>query len=105
MQHSLAALHGAWPARYVHPTPRARERRLGLGAGPRFQPAPSRHTVLRQSEMGSLTELRAMWRSPVIEADRAIAATGSRQAVRMSWTRTDRGAGPRRPSVAPAWRA
>jgi hypothetical protein len=61
--------------------------------------------VLRQSEMGPLTELRAQWRTPVIEADRAIAATGSRQAVRMSWTRTDRGAGPRRPSVAPAWRA
>jgi len=105
MQHSLAALHGAWPARYVHPTPRARERRLGLGSGPRFQPAPSRHTVLRQSEMGPLTELRAQWRSPVIEADRAFEVTGSRQLVSMSWTRTDRGAGPRRPSVAPAWRA
>jgi hypothetical protein len=105
MQHSLATLHGAWPARYVHPTPRARERRLGLGSGPRFQPAPSRHTVLRQAEMGPLTELRAQWRNPVIEADRAIAGAGSRQVVSMSWTRTDRGAGPRHPSVAPAWRA
>ena len=104
MQHSLAALHGAWPARYVHPTPRARERRLGLGAGPRFTPAPSRHTVLRHAEIGSLTELRAPWRSPVIEADRAVALARPRQAVPMSWTRTDRGAGPRRPSVASAWR-
>ena len=105
MQHSLAALHGAWPARYVHTTPRARERRLGLGSGPRFHPAPSRHTVLRQSEMGPLTELRAQWRTPVIETDRAFAVTGPRKQASMSWTRTDRGTGPRRPSVAPAWRA
>ncbi len=105
MQHSLAALHGAWPARYAHATPRARERRLGLGAGPRFTPAPSRHTVLRHIEMGPLTELRAPWRSAVIEADRAVGVVRPRQAVLMSWTRTDRGAGPRRPSVASAWRA
>ncbi len=103
--HSLTALHGAWPARFVHATPRARERRLGLGFGPRFQSAPSGHTVLRQTEMGPLTELRAQWRTPVIEADRALAGVRPRQAASMSWTRTARGAGPRRPSVAPAWRA
>lgn len=105
MQHSLAALHGAWSARYVGATARTRERRLGLGSGPRFRPAPSRHTVLRQTEMGPLTELRAPWRAPVIEADRAVTAVRPRQALAMSWTRTDRGAGPRRPAVAPAWRA
>jgi hypothetical protein len=105
MQHSLATLHGAWSARYVHQTPRARERRLGLGAGPRFTPAPARHTFLRQAEMGPLTELRAPWRSPVIEAARSSAVIRPRRAVTMSWTRTDRGTGPRRPSVASAWRA
>ena len=105
MQHSLAALHGAWPARYVHPSPRARERRLGLGAGPRFTPAPSSHTVLRRAEPSPLTELRAPWRSPVIETDRAAMLVRPRRAVSMSWTRTDHGAGPRRASVAPAWRA
>ena len=105
MQHSLAALHGAWPARYVHATPKARERRLGLGAGPRFTPAPSRHTVLRQAELGSLAELRAPWRSPVIEADRAVVTAGPRRAVSMSWTRTARGGSPHRAPVAPAWRA
>ena len=105
MQHSLGALRGAWPARYVHPSARARERRLGLGAGPRFVPAPSRHTVLRRPEMAPLTELRAAWRSPVIEADRAGGLLRPSQPATMSWTRTDRGAGPRRASVATAWRA
>jgi hypothetical protein len=105
MQHSLAALHGAWPAWYVHPTPRARERRLGLGSGPRFTPAPTRHTVLRQAELGPLAELRAPWRVPVIEADRASSSVRPGPGASMSWTRTARGGGQRRPSVAPAWRA
>lgn len=55
--------------------------------------------------MGSLTELRAPWRAPVIEADRTVTVVPPSHAVSMSWTRTDRGTGPRRPSVAPAWRA
>lgn len=105
MQHSLAALRGAWPARYVHPSARARERRLGLGAGPRFVSAPSRHTVLRHPEMAPLTELRAPWRSSVIETDRSAGHAQPAMAPAMSWTRTDRGPGPRRASVAPAWRA
>jgi hypothetical protein len=54
--------------------------------------------------MGPLTELRAPWRCAVIEADRAVTVIRSRQAGAISWTRTDRGAGPRRPSVASAWR-
>jgi len=61
--------------------------------------------VLRHTEMAPLTELRAPWRAPVIEADRALALARPRMPVTMSWTRTDRGAGPRRASVAPAWRA
>lgn len=105
MHHSLALLHGAWPARYVHPAARTRERRLGLGARPRFVPAPSRHTVLRHAELGSLTELRAPWRAPVIEAERVETSGRSRRTGVMSWTRTDRGADPRRASVAQAWRA
>ncbi len=105
MQHSLAALRGAWPARYAHATPRARERRLGLGIGPRFQPAPSRRTVLRHAEIGPLAELRAAWRAPVIEADRAAGLGRPSGTAGMSWTSPGRGAGPRRPSLAPAWRA
>lgn len=105
MQHSLAALLGAWPARYVHPSPGARERLLGLGSGPRFVPAPSRHTVLRQARVDPLTELRAPWRAPVIAEAPSAARGRPRQAVSMSWTRTDRGVGPRHAPVAPAWRA
>ncbi len=105
MQHSLATLYGAWPARYVHPSARARERRLGLGTGSRFVPAPARNTVLRRREPGLLTALRASWRAPVIEATREAAVVRPRRAAPMSWTRTDRGPGPRRASVAPAWRA
>lgn len=105
MQHSLAPLRSAWPARYVRAVPRARERRLGLGAGPRFQAATARRTVLRQRQTGLLAELLAARRAPVIEASRAPVASRPRQAVPISWTRTARGSGPRRPSVAPAWRA
>jgi hypothetical protein len=76
-----------------------------LGAGPRFVPAPSRRTVLRRPELAPLAELRAAWRSPVIEAGRAGALVRPSKLATMSWTRTDRGAGPRRASVATAWRA
>ena len=40
MQHSIAARHAAWPARFVHPSARARERRLGLRPSSAFIAAP-----------------------------------------------------------------
>ena len=40
MQHSIAARYAAWPARFVHPSARARERRLGLSPSSAFIAAP-----------------------------------------------------------------
>ena len=64
MQHSIAAKYAARPAaRFVRPSPRARERRLGLRARSSFQAAPSRATVLRRSDLGAVVRLRASWRA------------------------------------------
>ena len=105
MQHSIAARYAAWPARYVHPGTRARERRLGLGAGPVFTPAPANRTVLRQPDSGPLTALRAPWRSLVVSPSRPVHSGRPRPSDVMAWTSSDQRGGARRPSVAPAWRA
>jgi hypothetical protein len=105
MQHSIVARYAAWPARYVHPSSRARERRLGLHAGPVYVAAPSRRTVLHHPEVGPLTALRAPWRAMVVAPPRPVTSGRPRPVTAMSWTSSDRGGGPRRPSLAPAWRA
>jgi len=105
MQHSIAARFAAWPARYVHPTTRARERRLGLHAGPGFTSAPSRRTVLRSTDVGPLTALRAPWRALVVAPSRPLRSGRPRPVEAMAWTSSDRVAGAHRPSPAPAWRA
>ena len=70
MQHSIAARYAAWPARFVHPSHRARERRLGLRAGPAFTAAPARRTVLRRPDVGPADRAAR----PVARADRRAAA-------------------------------
>ncbi|HYO42063.1 MAG TPA: hypothetical protein VES19_02590 [Candidatus Limnocylindrales bacterium] len=105
MQHSIVARHAAWPARYVHPTTRARERRLGLAPGPVFTAAPNRRTVLRRPDIGPLTALRAPWRTLVVAPARPVRSGRPKPVATMSWTSSDRDGGPRRPSLAPAWRA
>jgi hypothetical protein len=105
MQHSIVARHVAWPARYVHPITRARERRLGLHTGASFTAAPTRRTVLRRPDVGPLTALRAPWRALVVAPPRPIASGQPRPVAAFSWTSSDRGGGPSRPSMAPAWRA
>lgn len=105
MQHSTAARYAAWPARYVHPSARVRERRLGLHAGPIFTAAPSERTVLRMPGMGPLTALRSPWRALTVAPSRPARGGRRTPASPMSWTSSERGGGPRRPSVAPAWRA
>jgi hypothetical protein len=64
MQHSIAAKYAARPAaRFVRPSTRARERRLGLRSSGTFQPASARQTVLRQADLSPLVQLRATWRA------------------------------------------
>ena len=56
MQHSIAAKYAARPAaRFVRPSARARERRLGLRPSPAFIAAPGARTVLRRPDVGPLT--------------------------------------------------
>jgi hypothetical protein len=105
MQHSIVTRHAAWPSRYVHPGPRVRERHLGLHGMHGFTAASSQPTVLRHSPVGPLTALRAPWRALVIAPVRPATQGRPRPASAMSWTSSDRGGGPRRQSLAPAWRA
>jgi hypothetical protein len=105
MQHSIAARHAAWPARFVHPPSRARERRLGLRTSTAFVAASGRRTVLLRPDVGPLTALRAPWRSLRIAAPATASSGRIRHAAGMQWTSSTRGGGPRRSSVAPAWPA
>lgn len=104
MQHSIAAKYAVRPvARFVRPSARARERRLGLRVTGSFQPATPRATVLRRADLGPLVQLRASWRA--VSATRPERPSGfSLRAHTMSWAGTGRPGG-RRGSAAPApWR-
>jgi len=105
MQHSIAARHAAWPARFIHPSARARERRLGLRSATAFIAAPTRRTVLRRPDVGPLTALRAPWRALTIAPQRPVAGGPPKPVSSMLWTSSARGGGPHRSSVAPAWPA
>lgn len=105
MQHSTVARHVAWPARYATPSHRARERRLGLHAGPSFVAAPCHRTVLRRPETGPLAALRASWRVMVVTPGRQTVGPQPGGTPGMAWMSPGHGGGPRRSSLAPAWRA
>ncbi|HEV8281292.1 MAG TPA: hypothetical protein VGQ02_05510, partial [Candidatus Limnocylindrales bacterium] len=60
MGHSIAAKYAARPAaRFVRPSSRARERRLGLGAQATFSAASGVQTELRGLEAGPYARLKA----------------------------------------------
>ena len=105
MQHSIAARYAAWPARYVHPSVRARERRLGLHPGSFFVAASPRRTVLRRPEGGPRPARRAPGRALAAAPARPPRRGRPRPATGMAWTSTHRAGGPHRSSVAPAWPA
>jgi hypothetical protein len=106
MAHSIAAKYAARStARFVRPSSRARERRLGLGAIASFSAAAGHQTDLRGPEAGPYTRLRAGWRGP--RDVRPVARDGRpRPRVQMHWTRSARSGSGRRPSAATApWHA
>jgi hypothetical protein len=105
MQHSIVARHALWHARYVHPAQRARERRLGLGAGPVFTPARASRTVVQRQDLAPLVALRATSRSLTVAPSRPTAGGRPQPSSRMTWTGSGRGAAALLPTVAPAWRA
>jgi len=106
MGQSIAAKYAARPAaRFVRPSSRARERRLGLGAQATFSAATAVQTELRGLEAGPFARLRAARRGPR-PAKPIVRAHRARPAVSMHWARSGRSGSGRRPSAAPApWHA
>lgn len=106
MERSIAAKYAARPvARFVRPSARARERRLGLRTAGGFHAATSRPTVLRRPDSSVLTRLRGGWRA--FRAARPHRATDGRPrpTTAMNWARTARAGTDRRSSAAMApWR-
>jgi hypothetical protein len=106
MEHSIAAKFAARPAaRFVHPSSRARQRRLGLRPSGTFSAAPSQATVLRTADLGPYVRLRASWRA-ISPARPRVVAGAPRPDVTMHWARSGRSGTQHRPSAASApWRA
>lgn len=107
MERSITARYAARPtARFVSPSAKARERRLGLRGAGSFRPAPARLTILRRPGDGILAQLRGEWRA--IRPAPARTETGGRPrpAVTMRWTGAAPAGSARRSSAATApWRA
>jgi hypothetical protein len=104
MEHSITARYAARPvARFPRAASGSRQRRLGLGAGRAFSPAPTRLTVLQRDRPSPLSHLRRDSRSiaatrPVRHADGHL-----RPPFSMTWGRS---LAPRHPSAhAAPWRA
>lgn len=105
MHHSIAARFAARPAaRFPRPSPRLRERRLGLRAKAAFRPAPALPTLLRGADLGPLVQLRADWRA--ITPARSSGGPGIRlrPASPMTWARSAGSRTHRLRAVAAPWR-
>jgi len=107
MDHSIAAKYAARPAaRFVRPSGRVRERRLGLRAAGSFRAPGTRTTEVTGPAVASVTRLRASWRAITPAAVRRPMGGRPRPLVVMAWTRSGRTAMDRRPGAASApWRA
>jgi hypothetical protein len=106
MERSIAARYAArQTARFVSPSAKARERRLGLRGASSFRPASARLTVLHRPGGSVLARLRGDWRA--IRPARPRHTDGRpRPAVAMSWTGSSVAGSNRRASAATApWRA
>jgi hypothetical protein len=106
MDHSIAAKYAARPAaRFVRPSTRVRERRLGLRPTESFRAPGLRTTVLHGAEVAPLARLRASWRAIHPAKPRHSATGRPRPSVAMEWARSGRSGTTRRPGAASApWR-
>src|SRR2546428_13781255 len=106
MERSIAARYAArQTARFVTPSAKAREPRLGLRGAGSFHPATSRLTVLQRPGDGILAQLRGDWRAVRAAQPRRVADGRLRPAVGFRWTGSDRAGSTRRSSAATApWR-
>lgn len=107
MEHSIAAKYAARPvARFVRPSVRDRERRLGLVSHGTFQATSTRETVLRRADLGPLVQLRASSRSIRAAAPRRTSSGQPRPVVTIHWARSGRSGNARRARAASApWHA
>ena len=103
MDHSIAAKYAARPAaRFVRPSTRVRERRLGLRPAGSFRAPGPRTTVLHGPEVAPLTRLRARWRAIQPAVARRHRSGRPRPLVTMEWARSGRPGMVRRPGAASA---
>jgi hypothetical protein len=103
MDHSIAAKYAARPAaRFVRPSTRVRERRLGLRPSGSFNAPGVRSTVLRGPEVAPLARLRASWRAIHPAVTRRHRSGRPRPLVAMEWARSGRPGAVRRPGAASA---
>ena len=89
------------PARFPRPSPRVRERRLGLRSSPAFRAASAAPTILRAADLGPLVRLRAGYRAITPAVPSRPASGQIRPAAPMTWTGSS-GIGQRRPRAVPA---
>jgi hypothetical protein len=106
MERSIAARYAArQTARFVTPSARARERRLGLGGAGSFRPAGTRLTVLQRPGDGILAQLRGDWRAVRAARHRPANDGQLHPPAAYRWTRTAASGSTRRSSAATApWR-
>ena len=100
MDHSIAAKYAARPAaRFVRPSTRVRERRLGLRPTESFRAPGLRTTVLHGAEVAPLARLRASWRTIHPAVIRRHPSGRPRPLVTMAWARSGRTRTVRRPGA------
>ena len=104
MDHSIAAKYAARPAaRFVRPSTRVRERRLGLRPSGSFRRRASASTVLHGPEVASARPSAGqLARDPPGRSRSASAAAGRVPQVAMEWARSGRPGAVRRPGAASA---
>lgn len=89
MEHSIAARYAARPAaRFPRPALGTTRRRLGLGVGGAFRPAPLIATVLRRSDVSPYTRLRGASRALSLAAPGRLRTGRPRPLVAMTWPRS-----------------
>ena len=107
MERSIAARYAArQTARFVSPSTRARERRLGLRGAGSFRAASTRMTILRRPGGSVLAHLRGDWRAIRAARPRRTIDGRPRPSVTFRWTGSAVAGSTRRSSAATApWHA
>jgi len=106
MERSIAARYAArQTARFVTPSARSRERRLGLRGAGSFRPASAHLTVLQRPGDAILAQLRGDWRAVRAAQPRATGNGRIRPQIRFHWSGSAASGSTRRSSAATApWR-